>query len=41
MKCILRIKNKLGFINGSLKEPTDLNSSLIKHQFRHNDIVIT
>ena len=41
MKRALRIKNKLGFIDGSISEPTDLNSPLMDHWLRCNDIVIT
>ncbi|XP_042951333.1 uncharacterized protein LOC122286124 [Carya illinoinensis] len=41
MKRALRIKNKLGFIDGSLCEPTDPNDPLMEHWLRCNDIVIT
>ena len=41
MQRALRIKNKLGFIDGSISEPTDLNSPLMDHWLRCNDIVIT
>lgn len=34
IKRALRIKNILGFIDGSLTEPTDPNSSLIEHWLR-------
>ncbi|XP_022857035.1 uncharacterized protein LOC111378098 [Olea europaea var. sylvestris] len=34
MKRALRIKNKLGFIDGSICEPTDIDSSLIEHWLR-------
>lgn len=39
MKRALRIKNKLGFIDGSLTEP-DPSSFLIEHWLRCNDLVI-
>ncbi|XP_057976036.1 uncharacterized protein LOC131163461 [Malania oleifera] len=41
MKRALRIKNKLGFIDGSIREPIDPDSSLMDHCLRCNDIVIT
>ena len=41
MKHALHIKKKLGFIDDSICEPTDLNSSLMDHWLRCNDIVIT
>lgn len=41
MKRALRIKNKLGFIDGSLSEPANPNDPLMEHWFRCNDIVIT
>ncbi|XP_057981102.1 uncharacterized protein LOC131166525 [Malania oleifera] len=41
MKRALRIKNKLGFIDGSIREPIDPDSSLMDHWLRCNDIVIT
>ncbi|XP_057953976.1 uncharacterized protein LOC131148272 [Malania oleifera] len=37
----LRIKNKLGFIDGTICEPSDLNDPLMEHWLRCNDIVIT
>lgn len=41
MKRVLRIKNKLGFIDGSICEPEDPNDPLMEHWLRCNDIVIT
>ncbi|XP_022859933.1 uncharacterized protein LOC111380562, partial [Olea europaea var. sylvestris] len=41
MKRALRIKNKLGFIDGSICEPTAADSLLMEHWLRCNDIVIT
>ncbi|XP_042988681.1 uncharacterized protein LOC122316212 [Carya illinoinensis] len=41
VKRALRIKNKLGFIDGSLCEPTDPNDLLMEHWLRCNDVVIT
>ncbi|XP_042950133.1 uncharacterized protein LOC122282248 [Carya illinoinensis] len=41
MKRALRIKNKLGFIDGSLCEPTDPNDPLMEHWLRCNNVVIT
>ncbi|XP_022886917.1 uncharacterized protein LOC111402846 [Olea europaea var. sylvestris] len=41
LKRALRIKNKLAFIDGSLKEPADPNDPLMEHWLRCNDIVIT
>lgn len=41
MKKALRIKNKLGFINGSITELLYPNNPLIKHWLRCNDIMIT
>ncbi|XP_022876825.1 uncharacterized protein LOC111395034 [Olea europaea var. sylvestris] len=40
IKRALRIKNKLGFIDGSLCEPADSNSFLMEHWLRCSDIVI-
>lgn len=40
MRRALRIKNKLGFIDGTLCEPADLNDPLMEHWLRCNDIVI-
>ncbi|XP_022872418.1 uncharacterized protein LOC111391432 [Olea europaea var. sylvestris] len=40
IKRVLRIKNKLGFIDGSLREPAYSNNSLMEHWLRCNDIVI-
>ncbi|XP_057953986.1 uncharacterized protein LOC131148283 [Malania oleifera] len=41
MKRALRIKNKLGFIDGNTFEPTNPDSPLMDHWLRCNDIVIT
>ncbi|XP_057982393.1 uncharacterized protein LOC131167614 [Malania oleifera] len=41
MKRALRIKNKLGFIDGTICEPSDPNDPLMEHWLRCNDIVIT
>lgn len=41
MKRALRIKNKLGFIDGSIPIPTEANSPLLEQWLRCNDIVIT
>ena len=41
LKHTLRIKNKSGFIDGSICEPIDLNNPLMGHWLRCNDIVIT
>lgn len=41
MKRALRIKNKLGFIDGTICEPSDPNDHLMEHWLRSNDIVIT
>ncbi|XP_039123458.1 uncharacterized protein LOC120260080 [Dioscorea cayenensis subsp. rotundata] len=41
MKRALRIKNKLGFIDGSITEPVDPNNKLMEHWLRCNDIIIT
>ncbi|XP_057954139.1 uncharacterized protein LOC131148460 [Malania oleifera] len=40
MKRALRIKNKLGFIDGTICEPYDPNDPLLEHWPRCNDIVI-
>ncbi|XP_022894056.1 uncharacterized protein LOC111408540 [Olea europaea var. sylvestris] len=37
----LTIKNKLGFVDGSISEPNDADSPLMEHWLRCNDIVIT
>ncbi|XP_057956714.1 uncharacterized protein LOC131150055 [Malania oleifera] len=41
MKRAIRIKNKLGFIDGTICEPSDPNDPLMEHWLRCNDIVIT
>lgn len=41
MRRALRIKNKLGFIDGTLCEPNDPNDPLMEHWLGCNDIVIT
>ncbi|XP_022843420.1 uncharacterized protein LOC111366973 [Olea europaea var. sylvestris] len=41
MKRALQIKNKLGFIDGSICEPIDVDSPLMEHWLRCYDIVIT
>lgn len=41
MKRALRIKNKLGFIHGSICVPTSVDNPLIEHWIRCNDNVIT
>ncbi|XP_042972841.1 uncharacterized protein LOC122304648 [Carya illinoinensis] len=41
MKRALRIKNKLGFVDGSICEPSEADSPLMNHWLRCNDIVIT
>ncbi|XP_057972699.1 uncharacterized protein LOC131160836 [Malania oleifera] len=41
MKRASRIKNKLGFIDGSIREPIEPDSPLMDHWPRCNDIVIT
>ncbi|XP_022852686.1 uncharacterized protein LOC111374264 [Olea europaea var. sylvestris] len=41
MKRALRIKNKLGFIDGTPCEPKDQNNPLMEHWLRCNDIVIS
>lgn len=41
MKKALRIKNNLGFIDGSICEPSDPNDPLMEYWLRCNDIVIT
>ncbi|XP_022883392.1 uncharacterized protein LOC111400198 [Olea europaea var. sylvestris] len=41
MRRALRIKSKLGFIDGTLCEPRDPNDSLMEHCLRCNDIIIT
>ncbi|KAF3433389.1 hypothetical protein FNV43_RR24491 [Rhamnella rubrinervis] len=41
MRRALRIKNKLGFIDGTLSAPTHPNDPLMEHWLRCNDIVIT
>ncbi|XP_022843396.1 uncharacterized protein LOC111366948 [Olea europaea var. sylvestris] len=41
IKRALRIKNKLGFIDGSLYAPADVENPLMEHWLRCNDIVIS
>ncbi|XP_057953730.1 uncharacterized protein LOC131148008 [Malania oleifera] len=41
MKRALWIKNKLGFIDGTIYEPSDPNDPLMDHWLSCNDIVIT
>ncbi|XP_022868110.1 uncharacterized protein LOC111387759 [Olea europaea var. sylvestris] len=41
MKRTLRIKNRLGFIDGCLTEPANPNNLLMEYWLRCNDIVIT
>lgn len=41
MRRALRIKNKLGFIDGTFCEPKDPNDPLMEYWLRYNEIVIT
>lgn len=41
VKRALRIKNKLGFIDGTICEPADQDDHLMEHWLRCNDVVIT
>lgn len=41
MKCMFYMKNKIEFVDASLKESIDSSSSLMEHWVRGNNIVFT